>query len=376
MLSFLLLTEINFGRAESLHGIEYQLFINYFFSDSLSAPGLVTKVGATDKTVLTVDYKFLSNASISVTVITRNKLEFTIHYVCTNSLLTANSGHIYYGLGPVSRQWRHLTRNLNVDLNKGLMMMGYNTKQMKTSVKIERIQSIVLRGRGAIDNLVIQDKAHLRHFFDAADWMVGNQDAQGGWPVQVQRRLAAGRLELDPGWYSAMAQGQAISLLSRAYILTKKMVYLQTALAAVKLFKVSSQDGGVQATFMDKHPWFEEYPTTPSSFVLNGFIYSLIGLYDLKSVANADDRTEAESLYENGLSSLKAMLALYDSGSGSFYDLRHITLGIAPNLARWDYHTTHINQLLLLGTIEPDQILNTTAARWQRYMRGERASHN
>lgn len=29
----------------------------------------------------------------------------------------------------------------------------------------------------------------------------------------------------------------------------------------------------------------EEYPTTPSSFVLNGFMYSLIGLYDLKETA-------------------------------------------------------------------------------------------
>ena len=77
------------------------------------------------------------------------------------------------------------------------------------------------------------------------------------------------------------------------------------------------------------------------------------------------------------MTSLKAMLPLYDSGSGSYYDLRHVTLsGIPPNLARWDYHTTVINQLLLLGTIDTDPVINGTAARWQRYMKGERAPHN
>lgn len=44
------------------------------------------------------------------------------------------------------------------------------------------------------------------------------------------------------------------------------------------------------------------------------------------------------------------------TGSGSVYDLRHFSLGIAPNIARWDYHVTHINQLLLLATIDDDPI--------------------
>lgn len=37
------------------------------------------------------------------------------------------------------------------------------------------------------------------------------------------------------------------------------------------------------------HVWFEEYPTTPGSFVLNGFMYSLIGLHDFANVKLADD---------------------------------------------------------------------------------------
>lgn len=70
------------------------------------------------------------------------------------------------------------------------------------------------------------------------------------------------------------------------------------------------------------------------------------------------------------------MLLLFDMGSGTVYDLRHFTLGIAPNLARWDYHATHINQLLLLSTIEDEPLFKSTPERWIGYMNGKRAGHN
>lgn len=76
------------------------------------------------------------------------------------------------------------------------------------------------------------------------------------------------------------------------------------------------------------------------------------------------------------MTTLKNMLPLFDMGSVTVYDLRHFTLGIAPNLARWDYHATHVNQLLLLGTIDDDPIIAKTAERWLGYMNGKRADHN
>lgn len=63
-------------------------------------------------------------------------------------------------------------------------------------------------------------------------------------------------------------------------------------------------------------------------------------------------------------------------GSRSAYDLRHVTLTIAPNIARWDYHATHINQLLLLATLDNSTVISTTAKRWISYMNGFHASHN
>lgn len=173
-----------------------------------------------------------------------------------------------------------------------------------------------------------------------------------------------------------MGQGHGISVLARAYYHSGDERYLQAAVRALRPFRVPSIKGGVAATFLDKYVWYEEYPTTPSSFILNGFIYSLIGLYDLKSVAIGRDADEASELFDRGMISLKNMLTLYDTGSGTTYDLRHFTLKTAPNIARWDYHSTHINQLLLLNTIDNDDIFLTTADRWIGYMNGKRAPHN
>lgn len=197
--------------------------------------------------------------------------------------------------------------------------------------------------------------------------------------VHVTRKLSNGELVLHPGWYSAMAQGQAMSLLTRMFRATNNQVYLNAAIKAVRLFGKNSSENGVRTFFMDKFIWFEEYPTTPSSYVLNGFIYSLVGLYDLSQTCPMASSTEcwkSVELFKSGMESLKELLPLFDTGSGTIYDLRHFSLKVAPNIARWDYHTTHINQLLHLNTVFNDLHLQTTAKRWISYMKGHRAPHN
>ena len=115
---------------------------------------------------------------------------------------------------------------------------------------------------------------------------------------------------------------------------------------------------------------------------MNGFIYSLIGLYDLSQVLKDNGTpSAAEQLYLTGLESLVTLLPMFDTGSGTLYDLRHLHLpGVAPNLARWDYHGVHVNQLLLLSTIVKDEgkktFISATAERWISYMSGKKAAHN
>ena len=222
-----------------------------------------------------------------------------------------------------------------------------------------------------------------------------------------------------------MAQGHALSVLTRAFKHTNNQQYLEAASKAFQLFKhpIYSEDNnagdestidhrqqkGVSSKFMEQFLWFEEYPTHPNTFVLNGFMYSLIGLYDFwhavtmnsaQGLIMDDIRSEgvaAGRLFLQGLKSLNAMLPFYDTGSGSVYDLRHVTMtGVEPKIARWDYHAVHINLLYLLSTINTEEV-NTSliesgqnpveietqesvllgiAERWLSYMYGKRAQHN
>ncbi|XP_035230885.1 D-glucuronyl C5-epimerase B-like [Stegodyphus dumicola] len=327
-----------------------------------------------EETTLNCDLRLISNASLTVVLgsASDNTL-YRIHYIMSDVLLSVIDSDIYYGIGN-SVMWKTLTRDLLIDLSKGLPSMQ-NRRKISKSRNVQ-VRSIILSGFGRVDNISLSSTSHMAHFFAAANWLVNRQDENGGWPNMVTRKLSNGMLELAPGWYSAMAQGQAMSVLTRAFRVTGDLHYLEAALRAIKLFNIRSEQKGILTTFLGKYVWYEEYPTIPSSYVLNGFIYSLFGLYDVQQSGSHKLCREAGKLFDNGLISLKQMLPLFDTGSGSVYDLRHFSLGVAPNLARWDYHSTHINQLLFLSTIHDDPILKSVSERWTGYMKGKKSPHN
>ncbi|XP_014662775.1 PREDICTED: D-glucuronyl C5-epimerase-like isoform X2 [Priapulus caudatus] len=359
--------------------------LEFHTSDTLTSPGVMLRLDRANELVLSTLVSFTGNGSLAVSVQMRDTKDiYTLHYVQSDTVISARGRAVYYGVGARTR-WSRLTRDLFIDLQKGLPLIDRFSRKVK--LKNLKVVAVFLRGGGRVADLTLSTTEHLRLFFLAADWLVANQDENGGWPIDVTRTLIPGVMELAPGWYSAMAQGQAMSALTRAYWKTREPRYAAAALAAADIFSVPSERRGVVATYMDKYRWYEEYPTTPSSFVLNGFIYSLIGLYDLGAmcggssgdgaVCTAAQAARVARLYRDGMVSLKAMLPLFDMGSGSSYDLRHVVVpGSAPNLARWDYHTTHINQLLLLTTIDDSPVLKNVAARWMEYMKGKRAKHN
>ncbi|XP_016941112.3 D-glucuronyl C5-epimerase B [Drosophila suzukii] len=328
--------------------------------------------------LLSVDLLLVTNSSsLMVTVQNRDtRHTYNLHYIPADLLLSVQDSNIYYGLGGSAlNKWRHITRDLHIDVQKGIVL-GDKRSPLKVRRSDLEVLAIGFLGLGFYDNITLSTSDHLAHFYDAAEWFIHNQDPKtGGWANPVRRSLN-GFAELRPGWISAMGQGHAISVLSRAYWHSGDERYLRAAAAGLQPYRVYSRDGGVLAQFMDKFYWYEEYPTTPPSYVLNGFIYSLLGLYDLNSTAPVKIAREAGKLFAQGMYSLKKMLLLYDTGSGTSYDLRHLSLGVAPNLARWDYHATHVNQLLLLATIDSDPLIAQTAERWKGYMFGRRAKHN
>ncbi|WKX98214.1 hypothetical protein Q1695_013695 [Nippostrongylus brasiliensis] len=292
-----------------------------------------------------------------------------------------------FSLGHVQSRWQSVTRDILVDTSRALSSM--NTSRKKEGNVILHPGDVKLVSLGFRGSVIVKQRieqaqnAHRKFFLTAADWLTSNQNEMGGWAVPVERAIAERRLVLGAGWHSAMAQGHALSLLTRAYSTTADSTYLTAASKALDLFEKNASVGGVRNTIFG-HVWFEEYPTSPGSFVLNGFMYSLIGLYDFKSV-RLDERApeearrgveRASNLLNLGIDSLRNVLPLYDTGSGSMYDLRHVGLRTAPNLARWDYHAVHVYLLKWLVQITGDKMLNETADRWIAYSWGQRAKHN
>lgn len=352
----------------------YDRFTNCVNFATAAGSSISLNVNLTLDLVLSVDILFYQNASLVVRVQNRDEPSYNIMYQMSEAVIDVQNDNISYGLGK-KRTWRRITRDLFIDFQKGLQYANEKRRKMRRSEV--RIIDISFQGSGSFDNLTVATSDHMAHFFDAAEWFLKHQNrTTGGWPIPVKRKLGGFTQVLPKGWYSAMSQGHAISLLARAYYSTGERKYLKAAVNALKLFKIPSYQGGIMTTFLGKYVWYEEYPTSPPSYVLNGFIYSLLGLYDLNATSPQNYSIEAGQLYDNGMISLKKMLTLYDTGSGSTYDLRHFSLGVAPNLARWDYHATHVNQLLLLATIDKDPVISQTAERWRDYMKGLRAPHN
>ncbi|KJH53057.1 D-glucuronyl C5-epimerase [Dictyocaulus viviparus] len=316
--------------------------------------------------VLSFEWLPIKNASFTILVrILESDTLVLLNYVTENdsrcvwsdsvSIAGAEQMSFSYFLGRLPKQWHTVTRDLLVDVSRALSSMNTSRKKDGNVVMHTgdvKLVSLGFRGTVSVRQEIRQaEDAHRKFFLTAAEWLSRNQDDQGGWAVPVERTIADRRLTLEAGWYSAMAQ--------------------------------DASNGGVKNMLFD-HVWFEEYPTTPGSFVLNGFMYSLIGLYDFKSV-QLDGETsndikrgleQAALLYSKGMESLRALLPLYDTGSGSLYDLRHVGLHTAPNLARWDYHAVHVYLLKWLVQISGDKILNDTADRWIDYSWGKKAKHN
>ncbi len=189
-----------------------------------------------------------------------------------------------------------------------------------------------------------------------ADWLTEFQKADGGW----QNPFAMPKFELEAGFLSAITQGKGISVLVRAFLVSKESRYVDAAIKALKSFFVDISNNGVRRQLNDII-FYEEYPAVKNYQVLNGFIYALWGLLDL--VRLTDDQ-QAKELWHDGLESLTQLLPSYDNGYWSLY---HIGDGI-KNPATIPYHKMHIEQLKVMFEITGNGLFYEYSEKWQKYL--------
>jgi heparosan-N-sulfate-glucuronate 5-epimerase len=152
-----------------------------------------------------------------------------------------------------------------------------------------------------------------------------------------------------------------MSLLIRLYHRTGDRRYLRAALKAVRPLTVFVPRGGLQTVFRG-HLWLEEYPTRPRSMVLNGFMQTLLGLYDIRAYS----RTAAR-LYARGRRSLVHLGPLYRRPVGGLtqYHLGYLTAN-SWHVESPAYHAAHIRLLHMLDSVGPSERLRALAEEWGR----------
>jgi hypothetical protein len=180
------------------------------------------------------------------------------------------------------------------------------------------------------------------------------------WPMHV----ASPKYHIVPGACSALAQGQAASVLIRAYVATSDDRYAEWAYRAVSPLLTERPSDLVSITALG--PVLEELPTIPASHILNGWISALWGIRDVH-LGVGDDR--ARRAFHAGVEALRLHLPAYDVGWWSRYSLYPHVL---EDLAKPIYHRYHIAQLRVMHTLTGAPEFQETAARWASYDRRSR----
>ena len=157
-----------------------------------------------------------------------------------------------------------------------------------------------------------------------------------------------------------MAQGEVASLLARMHRETGEERYADAALRALAPLRVPSARGGAEA-LLGGGPFYEEYPTDPPSFVLNGAIFAIWGVYDVSLDLDPD---RAGRDFADSLDVLASNIERWDSGYWSLYDLFPHPV---PNVASAAYHLLHTTQLRAMQLIAPRPEIVRTAVNFERY---------
>ena len=215
--------------------------------------------------------------------------------------------------------------------------------------------SVLQLGLGALQ---LGDRERLPLVAQVVAWVERTVDGRG---LLAYRFPMPHTFPLDPPWHSALAQGEAVSLLVRS----------AQALDRPELLELAEQ---VAAPLLDpdshlvaatpEGPVLQEYPTDPPAHVLNGWLIALWGVYDLAHAAASPTAHQAADAFAAGAAAVGERIDRYRTPLGwSLYDLYPHPL---PNVASPFYHRLHVAQLRRQDELAPDPRLRALAAEWDR----------
>lgn len=149
-------------------------------------------------------------------------------------------------------------------------------------------------------------------------------------------------------WWSAMAQGQALSLFTRLHATTGEQRWMDAAQLTFTTFlrPRSAHRPWIMHVDRSRYLWLEEYAgNTAPLLVFNGHVFAIWGLYDYWR-ASGDDR--AVPLMDGAITTIRAYADDFRvPGDVSFYSLRVRE----PYAQSEKYHRIHARQLAQLATL-------------------------
>lgn len=201
-------------------------------------------------------------------------------------------------------------------------------------------------GLGAYDLYLETNKSlYLEKFKLCVEWAMKNQLINGAWDNFS--------FVYEDAPYSAMCQGEGCSLLARAYSHYGEKKYYDAALRAIDFMLIPVTCGGTLIKDSE-NLIFLEY--TNQDVVLNGWIFSLFGLYDAYLLSP----DIYKGVFDKSIDSLVNKINEFDNGFWSLYDL-------SGRITSPFYHNLHIAQLEALYLITENKEFMRISKKWKSY---------
>ncbi|MBU1679649.1 MAG: D-glucuronyl C5-epimerase family protein, partial [Bacteroidetes bacterium] len=149
------------------------------------------------------------------------------------------------------------------------------------------------------------------HFMRIADWFVINAVQGSNLGAYWLTEIPKPEYKVFSPWKSAFTQSRAISVLLRAWQITNEEKYLSIAASALNPFKFDISQGGV-SVIRNSTKFYEEYVAAEPTLVLDGHIFSMLGLYDF--IRAVPENQLAKDLFNDGINALIKFLPEFDMG--------------------------------------------------------------
>ena len=192
-----------------------------------------------------------------------------------------------------------------------------------------------------------KDKSMLDKVIACANWGVDNQLEDGSWITFAY--------ETPDYPFSAMAQGEGVSLLIRAYNETKDERYVICLKKAMRFMLTPFENGG-PTLYNNDGVFLYECPKDP--LILNGWIFSFWGLWDY--CLTFKDDTDAKYILRRTLDTMVKWLPKFDLPYWSMYE-------DGKRICSPFYHKLHIAQLNVMYDLTGRDEFKHYAERWDNF---------